>query len=126
LTKRICHNYKKWEDYKNGMYHTKTRNQTIKKSMRLLSSANNFDATLRIVIKKWKFSTEHNLTDPTINKRAWLGRAACCFKYGACIDETRIAWHKLESHIQDEANHVAENIIKYWLDKKQCQRTIWE
>jgi hypothetical protein len=129
--KRICHNYSKWEDWKADMYLIKTiRPIMIQKSTRLLSDSKTFYQILNKLIKSWPFSTEHNLTDPSINKRAWLGRAACCFSHGANINETRIAWHNMESNLQDRANHIANRIISEWTKCKtrtsQCQRLIWE
>ena len=124
--KKIYHNYKKWEDYKNGMYSSNGICVIkINESLNLLSNPSKFYKTARRVTGEWKFATEHNLSDCNINRRAWLGRASCCFNHNATINETQIAWHMMDTKKQEAANSIATQIINQWENGHQCQKTIW-
>ena len=82
MIKRICHNYKKWEDWKGGMYNRKNNEQNlIEKSKNLLSNPVAFQYSASTMVEHWKYSAEMNLTDMSQNRRAWIGQATCCFEY---------------------------------------------
>jgi hypothetical protein len=66
------------------------------------------------VIKQWPISCEHNLTDFSINRKAWIGHAACCLALNVPENITRMAWHHLTEKQQDEANEKARIAIKIW------------
>ena len=113
---RICHNYKKWEDWKAGMYSNACDNikDTISDSLELLSSPTDLHEAMMRVCNEWVYSSEHNLTDISINRQAWLGQAACCFNHGCPEQYTRLAWWSLSEKQRNEANTVADIVIQYY------------
>lgn len=66
------------------------------------------------VIEKWPKTMEHNLTNPSINYRAFIGHCACCMKFGWPEYLVRKAWKELTKKQQDLANEQAEKAYKEW------------
>jgi hypothetical protein len=112
--KQIFFNYLEWEDYISGMYETVNiidYEEKINNAKFLLSNENLFYETLKDVLKNWVKSSAVNLTNKQQNRRAWLGAAACMYKFNVPEILTRIAWNSLEENIQNKANLIAEKII---------------
>jgi len=118
--KRVYHQYKNWECYKNGMFKTsaevsqkewvKFQDQVIK----LLSNENEFlNAGIRL-IKEWPISCEENLTNTNQNRVAYIGQACCCLIHGAPEIVTKSAWKLIPPQKQNKADKVAEKIIKIY------------
>ena len=116
--KRVCHNYEKWEDWKAGLYSKSCEDPegAILESLELLSSPTDLYISMRKVCSEWPLSAEHNMTDTSINRQAWLGQSACCFNHGATEALTRIAWGGLSDKQRIEANKVADQVISDWED----------
>jgi hypothetical protein len=128
---KIYHHYKKWEDWKNGMYATTPpRKEKIDASRKLLSDQAEFEAGARKMIGEWRFSSEENLSDTSRNRRAWVGQATCSHAHGAAEIETKLAWWQTVKETQDSANETARKVIDSW-EKKQtegrqlCLSLIW-
>lgn len=123
--KQYFTHYENWEDYKNGMYcKTIDRDETqISKAKEILANPQIFKLVLLDLIEEWPISTKVNLTNQSINQRAWLGAAACCFKYGVTEINTRYAWNELNEIQKFEANTVAESIIIHYINKKNNAQT---
>ena len=66
------------------------------------------------VINEWKFSCEHNLTNPSMNKIAYIGQAACCIYCGAPNTITMKAWNMLDENIKERANRIAKNTLELY------------
>jgi hypothetical protein len=66
------------------------------------------------VLDSWPISCEHNITDLSQNRRAWIGHAATCLAIGAPEDITRAAWGMLTRQQQDDANAMADRAISEW------------
>ena len=117
--KRIYHHYNKWEDFHHGMYEEdKTgREIRVKLAAYILGNAGICKRAMLMVIENWKTATEFNLSNTWINRRAWLGQAACSIYAGVHEDETREAWGKLSSEKRTQANDIATAVIKEWLSK---------
>jgi hypothetical protein len=115
--KQIYHHYSQWEDYQNGMYETIDESEHprhINLSVDLLSDPVECKTAMQNVIDNWPKSTEHNLTDKSINRRAWLGQAACCYVNKTPSEVTRQAWSNILPNNQGMANYIATQIIKQW------------
>jgi hypothetical protein len=115
--KRIYHPFHKWEEYHAGMW----RNVSGKERQSLLKEAIDFTGNHELygdfmlqIIQDWPFSCEHNLTCLSLNRRAWIGHAACCLAISAPEDITREAWAYLTQDQQDRANAKADEAIKKW------------
>lgn len=114
--KQICHRWEKWEDYRDGMYAQSHPDPegTILESLELLSDHELLYYSMKHVCKEWPYATEHNLTDTSRNRRAWLGQAACCHHHGATEMYTRMAWGSLNEDQQRLANESADRTIDEW------------
>lgn len=113
--KQFFEKYTLWEDYLNGMYDpcSKSNEDTyIGMSIYLLTNCNLFLETCKSILIEWPISSSVNLTNKACNRKAWLGHAACSYKYKATEIHTRIAWSKLTVDQQNNANRIAELIIK--------------
>jgi hypothetical protein len=86
----------------------------IRSASRLLSNPAMLRLAMSSVSRDWKHSAEVNLTNPHRNQRAWIGQSACCLITGANEDLTKSAWHRLSVAEQDEANRVADVVIRTW------------
>lgn len=119
--KKIWHPYWKWECYKAGFYTplselniTKEQGELQYKSF--LSDAHLFEITLRKVIKQWKYSCEHFLTESTRNKIAWLGQASVCYAHKIpCY--CRGGFKLLTEKQQVEADAMALKYFEHWKKK---------
>jgi hypothetical protein len=66
------------------------------------------------VINEWPISCENALTDYSLNRRAWVGHAACALARGIPEDITRLAWGKLNDEQRLLANKAADRAIQQW------------
>jgi hypothetical protein len=117
---RIYHPFWLWEDFKAGFYDVETRyneqqvNELAIKAKELLSNSRMFELTALKVIKEWKHSAEVNLTNPSRNRQAWIGQASCCYYWHIPEYITKIGWRLMTFDEQEEANSVADLVIKKW------------
>ena len=115
--KQIYHPYWKWEDYKNGMWRKVSKEEELKLLPEIINFTGDYKlygAAMFEVIKYWKYSCEHNLTDMGMNRKAWVGHAACCYKHGYPEYLVREAWNTLSTKQQSLANKMADEAIKEW------------
>jgi hypothetical protein len=128
--KQFYERYEHWEDYKNGMYLMNGSDQDCKliNSITLLKDPDLFYETGKKLISDWPISSKVNLSNLGQNRRAWLGAAACCYKYSAPEFLTRIAWSVLNKEHQDIANSAADRIIHEFetLAKNNYAKTLFE
>jgi hypothetical protein len=66
------------------------------------------------VISEWPNSCANALTDPNLNRKAWVGHAACALAIGCPEDITRKAWGRLTDEQRALANREAERAIQSW------------
>lgn len=116
LTK-VWHHYKNWEDFSAGLWRSVSgaeRVKLLKLAINFTGDAKLYGSYMQKVIRIWPISCEQNLTDQNINRRAWIGHAACCLAIGSPDDVTRSAWGYLTPTQQDEANAEADRAISDW------------
>ncbi len=125
--KQIFHHFSKWEDYKHGFYDTTCFNpkDEIYKSVSLLSNQKEFYKYAKMVIDQWVYSCEQNLTDPAMNKIAYIGQSACCMANKTPSFITRNAWSYINEEDQREANETAKKILKEWQVKELEKGSLW-
>lgn len=117
---RIYHPYNLWEDYKVGFYDNisgRNKQEMIESVVRLFSDAQLTEAYMRKVITDWPFSCEHNLSNLSMNRIAYLGQAACCIYAKVPSTITMEAWSKVDQKDRNKADIIAEQIIKQWEGK---------
>lgn len=118
--KRIYHHCEKLEESPMwGNCKSTEKDELIQKSFNLLSNPGAFKAACRMVLIKWPFSSEHNLSARVLNRKAWMGWAACCVAHGSTEYTTRNAWRFLSDEQQKIANEIANQVIMEW---EQCQK----
>ena len=113
---RIFHHYSLWEDFHAGMYDENKdgRSERVQKAVEILGTPDICRAAMEKVVSEWKIATEYNLSNLEINRKAWLGQAACCCYAGVHEDETREAWGIMSEAQRTEANRIAAGIIRKW------------
>lgn len=114
---RIYHPFHVWEDWKAGMWRRvsgEDERELLAKAIEFTGDAELYGQWMNQVIVQWPSACEHNLTDLTQNRRAWVGHAACQLAIGCPEHVTRSAWGFLTRQQQDEANAVADRAIEAW------------
>jgi hypothetical protein len=121
LVKQKYYSYDKWEDYVNGMWRKVPLSEESKyldEAIRFTGNAEEYGSYMLLVAKEWPISCEHNLTDISQNRKAWIGHAACCLAIKCPEYITRQAWGYLTKQQQDEANNKADIAISWWEENK--------
>lgn len=115
LIKRIYHPYDAWEEtYSNMWGNVKNKDSYLQVAIEFTGNAKLYGQNMLRVQNEWKKSCEHNLTNTTQNRRAWIGHAACALAFGCPENIVREAWAYLSEDQQKEANDVADIAIKEW------------
>jgi protoheme ferro-lyase len=116
--KRIYHPYWVWEDYKHGFYDNcsgSVKDKHIEKGIEMFNSKKLTEENMFFVVDNWKYSCEHNLTNPSINKIAYIGQSACCVYAGIPSTVTMELWNMLDKKTQEQANAIAIKTIDRWV-----------
>ena len=119
---RIYHTWDKWECYPAGFYEDRPPNgMTVEECeeqyRQLLSDVDLFGSVLEKVIVEWKNSCEHYLTNPNMNRIAWLGQAALCYHLGI-PSRFRGGYNLLNPEQQKAADEKALEYLNKWLDMR--------
>lgn len=119
---RIFHTHDKWECYKAGFYATsvegKNEDQCKEEYAAFLSNLKEFEKALKYIIKNWKYSCEHYLTNRGMNRIAYLGQAAAAHaihipsKYAS-------GFYLMTKEQQTAANELALKYLNKWLVNNQ-------
>ena len=115
--KRIFHDYRRWEDYKNGMWRRPgkdEREELLQIAFNFTGNHIKYGSAMMTVIEAWKYSCEHNLTDKSTNQRAWIGHAACSLEMNLPECVVRDAWKLLTNEQRYLANKQADIAIEKW------------
>lgn len=115
--KRTYHHYDKWEDYKHGFYDNisgRNKKELMNRVVELFSDSELTKVFMSRVIKEWKYSCEHNLSNLSMNRIAYLGQAACCLYGGVPHSITMEAWSLVDKNFRDEADIIANKLIQEW------------
>ena len=115
MIKRVYHPYYSWEEYHHGMYSSiDNRSDWLKKAISFTSDHIQYGMYMRRVATEWPISCENALTDPSINKKAWIGHAACALAFNCPEDVVREAWGNLTDEQRLLANREADRAILLW------------
>jgi len=115
--KQKYHPYKDWEDYKAGMWRKLPASEEptmLDEAIRFTGNAAEYGVWMMKVAQSWEKACEHNLSDTSQNRRAWIGHAAACLAIKAPEYLTRQAWGFLNQKQQDDANAEADKAIAWW------------
>lgn len=120
--KRIYHPYWLWEDYKAGFYNNcsgKEKEEKIKSVIKMFNNAELTEKYMNRVINEWVYSCEHNLTNNSINKIAYIGQGACCLFDEIPSTVTMEAWSELTKEVQDRSDKIALEVISKWYKQNE-------
>lgn len=109
--------YEIWEDYLNGMW----RKVSPEEHAKLLPIAVDFTGdcilygqAMKEVVVAWPNAMLNALTNHSLNKRAFLGHCACCYKIQMPESVTRAAWWMLTDKQRQGADAVAQSVVDSW------------
>ncbi len=115
---RIFHTFDKWECHKAGFYASGKEGMTSEQCenayVTYLSDLKEFEKGLNGVIKEWKNSCEHYLTNKSMNRIAWLGQASMCYSTGV-PSKFCSGFNLLTPEQQDSANELALKYLNKWM-----------
>ena len=116
---RIYHRWENWECYKAGFFgehppKDMTKEQCQEKYAEFLKDITLFKTWAYKVTEQWIKSCEHNLTNPSMNRIAWVGQSSVCLAYGIPA-KYRGGYHLLPEVDQLDADQAALEVINYWM-----------
>lgn len=112
---RIYHRFEHWECYKAGFFKNSSSEEKdiqAKKVIELFSDPKKTELYMRKVIELWPNSCEHNLTNMSMNRVAWIGQSACCLFAQIPYRITMENWRFVPEEFQKIACDIAEKVIK--------------
>jgi hypothetical protein len=109
--KPVWIDYKKWEDYNNGMYENRLDENIALKCVDLFKSKDLYEMMTKVT-QEWEISSKVNLNKTVFNRQAWIGQSTCSLILGATIEETTWAWMRLTQKERDRANDIADTVIE--------------
>jgi hypothetical protein len=113
--KRVYHPYELWEEIKFGMWDdVSDEKEWLEKAILFTGDHKLYGSFMMRVVYEWPISCENALTDYNINRRAWVGHAACALGMGCPEHITRKAWRFLSYEQQYLANEEASRAIRAW------------
>jgi len=92
----------------------KDRQSYLEKAIEFTGDHELYGSWMRKVITDWPYSCEHNLTNKTINRKAWIGHAAVALAIQCPEDIVRQAWGFLSEDQRMRANMQADMAIAEW------------
>lgn len=113
--KQIWTPYWLWEDWLNGMWN-KTEFD-IEVAIEFTGNHILYGEAMGVVIDKWPNTMLNSLTNPSVNKRAFLGHCAASYQIGCPEHITRLAWRELTEQQRILADKVAQETIDEWREK---------
>ena len=115
---RVYHPVSHWEECDFNMWgYCDDRQKTLDLAIQFTSNHEKYGSYMRRVVTEWPISCENALTDYNLNRKAWLGHAACALFGKIPEDVTREAWRELTDEQQLLANNQARSAIQSWEDR---------
>lgn len=113
---RVWHPFHEWEDLEMwSPCDSKKRYEMLQKAIEFTGSHTLYGKYMMEVLSAFPKACEHNLTDVQMNRKAWIGHAACFLAIQCPEDITRQAWSHLTDLQRELANLEAENAINLWV-----------
>lgn len=113
--KRVYHPYDKWEEMRFNMWGSVDDVKSmLQKAIEFTGNHKLYGEYMQKVIREWPISCENALTDYLLNRKAWIGHAACAMAIQCPENITRKAWRFLTYEQQYLANEQARRAIQSW------------
>lgn len=122
---RIFHTFDKWEAVSAGFFAPgikgRDKDECEQEYGVFLADLNRFAEGIQKVFKEWPNSCEHNLTNGSMNRIAWIGQAAACCAIG--LPSTyRGGFSQLPPDTQNSANLLAMEYLNKWLVERNMPK----
>ena len=115
MLKRVYHPWTEWEEVSHNMWGAvQDRTAAIQAAIAFTGDHALYGNYMRRVVEEWTVSAENALTDSALNKRAWVGHAACALALRVPEDVVRFAWGSLTDEQRFLANKEADGAIQLW------------
>lgn len=112
---RVYRQLCEWEEIEHNMWgDVVDKKKYLQKAIAFTGDHKKYGRFMLRVVKEWPVSCENALTDYSINRKAWIGHAACALALGCPEDITREAWGHLTYEQQLLANREAARAISKW------------
>ena len=112
---RVYHPYQSWEEMQHNMWGTvDDRSKFLSMAVEFTGNHFLYGHFMERVVNEWPVSCENALTDANLNRKAWVGHAACALAFRCPEDITRQSWSVLTDEQQLLANKQAERSIFKW------------
>lgn len=120
--KRIWHHWEKWECYRAGFFNTvppgnMSEDEARQAYANFLSDTFAFELAMCRVWIEWPHSCEQFLTNPSMNRIAWLGQSAMCIATGV-PSVFKGGFRLLSDDAQRQANAIADRYLQTWIKEK--------
>lgn len=125
-TRQIFVHYELWEDYHAGMWRKVAKDEEeifLKMAIKFTGDHILYGRAMLRVTQEWPNTCMHNLTNPSLNKRAFIGHAACALEINCPEYIVRQAWWKLTEEQRVLADKQADNAINLWEQKRKSKGT---
>lgn len=109
--KQVFIPYWEWEDWINGMW-AKGNEDHLQATIEFTGDHVKYGEAMGEVIRAWPRTMLNSLTNTSINRRAFLGHCAVCFKLGIAESVTRKAWFMLTDQQRFDADKIADIHIR--------------
>jgi len=119
---RIYHPWNLWEDYENNFYDNCSGVEKEEKAKKVIEMFNSESLTrecMFYVVDNWRYSMEHNLTNNSMNKIAYIGQCACCYFGNIPNTITMECWSKLTNDVKERSNRIAKEAIDRWSENNK-------
>lgn len=116
-----------WEDYHAGMWRkvSKSEEDSYRQiAIEFTGDHIKYGAAMIRVSNEWPNTCMHNLTNPGINRRAFIGHAACALVINCPEYIVRQAWWKLTDEQRILADKQADIAIALWEQNRRSQRIL--
>ena len=114
---KIWHPYWDWEDFQQGMWRRLTKSEekpALELAVEFTGDADLYGSWMMRVVQDYPIACQHNLTDPSLNRQAWVGHAACCMAHKLPEYIVRKAWAMLSNAQRQRANLKADEAVSEW------------
>jgi len=115
---RIFHTYEKWEATEYGFFDSRhptlSPEQCKYKYKMFLEDLDAFEGGINLVFLEWPNSCEHNLTNRSLNRIAWIGQAAAA-RVHKIPSIYCSGFSMMTKEDQDAANELAFRYLNLWL-----------
>lgn len=113
--RRVYHPWHDWEEVAHNMWgYAEKPKEMLRQAVEFTGKPGLYGSFMQRVIQEWPISCENALTDANLNRRAWIGHAACALALRCPEDITRKAWGYLNDEQRLLANREADRAIRAW------------